>query len=135
MALSIYKPGQGKYARVTTGVILALWSAYGVNSLKVSLGSAGSLFTIGSQEFTYAQVVPVVVFLAAVALIAWLLNFRKFADFLIETEAEMGRVIWPSRSSVVASSIVVIVTLVVMSALLWGVDTILFWALKAARLY
>lgn len=135
MAFSIYKPGQGKYARLATGALLALLAAYGTSSLRGALGESGVMFRIGPQEFTYAQIIPIVVFALLVAAIAWGLNHRRFADFLIETETEMGRVIWPARSAVIGSAVVVIVTLVLTSVLLYGADNLLLVVLKSVGLY
>jgi preprotein translocase subunit SecE len=124
----IYKPGQGRYARISTGVLLGLFVGYGCNSLRYLLGGT-------SLSAVLARVIPVAVFLVAAAGIAFALNYPKFADFLIETEIEMGRVIWPTRKAVLGSSVVVIVTVLVMAALLFGADELLLWLLRRLRLY
>ena len=135
MAFAIYKPGQGKYVRITTGALFTLLTGYGAHSLEATLADTGTFFTLFGQDFTYAQVIPIAVFLVIVAALVWGLNYAKFADFLIETEVEMGRVIWPTRRSVIGSSIVVVLTVVVMSALLFGVDKLLFTVMHAVGLY
>lgn len=124
----IYKPGQGRYARVSTGVLLALFVGYGCSSLRHVLGGT-------SVSSVLARVIPVGVFLLAAAGIALALNYPRFADFLIETEIEMGRVVWPTRKAVLASSVVVIVTVLVMAALLFGADELLWWILDSVGLY
>lgn len=135
MKLSIYKPGQGKYARITSGVLLGALVAYGATALRTTLGDVGTTWKIGSQTFSVGQVVPLLVFVVLAAVIAWSLNWPKVADFLIETESEMARVIWPTRKTVISSSVVVIIAVVAMSALLYGVDSLLFVILKGAGLY
>jgi preprotein translocase subunit SecE len=45
--------------------------------------------------------------------------------FLSEVRNEMGRVTWPSRKEVYATTFVVILFSVVMGVYLWGVDMIL----------
>ena len=140
MAFKVYKPGQGRYARLTCGAMLGLLTAYGCKALADTLVDAGKLpeFTkkvfLGA-EVTYAQVVPIAVFIAIMAVIIWGLNYPKFAEFLIETEIEMGRVAWPSRSSVIGSSMIVIVTVVIMSLLLFGMDNALLFLLQKSGLY
>lgn len=124
----IYKPGQGRYARIATGVFLAFFVGYGCKSLQGLLG-ATDLSTLA------VKAIPVAVFLVSVATIAFALNYAKLADFLIETEVEMGRVIWPSRKEVMASSLVVIVTLLMMAALLYGADWVLLVILELVNLY
>ncbi len=135
MAFKIYKPGQGRYARISTGVLLGLLVAYGCASLKGALSEAGTLITFSRFALTYAQVVPVVVFIVLVTAIALGLNYAKFADFLIETEIEMGRVVWPTRKGVFASSTVVIVAVIGMAILLWAVDKGLVAVLELIKLY
>jgi len=124
----VYKPGQGRYARIATGVFLAFFAGYGCRSLQQVLGST-SLPSIA------VKVIPVALFLIAVAVISLGLNYPRLADFLIETEIEMGRVVWPTRKEVLASSLVVIVTLLLMAALLYGADWLLLAVLRVVGLY
>lgn len=51
-------------------------------------------------------------------------NMPRFADFLIAVEAEMSKVSWPTRKELVRGSVVVIVTIVVLAALLYGFDLV-----------
>ena len=52
-------------------------------------------------------------------------NFPKFADFLIAVEAEMNKVSWPSRAELIRSSMVVIFVILALAGLLFFYD--LFW--------
>jgi preprotein translocase subunit SecE len=45
--------------------------------------------------------------------------------FLTEVRNEMGRVTWPNRKEVYATTIVVILTSILFGVYLWGVDLIL----------
>jgi preprotein translocase SecE subunit len=136
MAFQVYKKGQGRYVRMTTGVLLALLTLYGCSALSAALYESGSLpWSFMGQTYTYSQVVPILVFIAVIAGLVWLLNWPKFAEFLIETETEMGRVAWPSRASVTGSSIVVIVTVVIMSLVLFGIDQLLLFVLGLMKFY
>jgi preprotein translocase subunit SecE len=55
--------------------------------------------------------------------------------FLAEVRNEMGRVTWPNRKEVYATTIVVILTSILFGVFLWGVDLILDqmyrWLLRA----
>ncbi len=53
-----------------------------------------------------------------------LVNWPKFADFLISVEAELNKVSWPTQKELVRASIVVIFTILFMSALLFAYDTL-----------
>jgi preprotein translocase SecE subunit len=116
------------------GVLAALLTAYGCASLRDVLSDAGTLPDFFKALFrvdvSYAQVVPIAVFIAVMALTLWFLNWPRFADFLIDTELEMGKVAWPARKAVVASSVVVIVTMVVMGVMLYGIDVALLFVLR-----
>ena len=57
---------------------------------------------------------------------------KRFADFLIAVEAEMTKVSWPTRSELIRSSLVVIVTIVGFAVLLWFYDA--FWSLLLRHL-
>src|ERR1043166_35068 len=62
----------------------------------------------------------------ALLLFAWrLVNVPPFADFLIATEAEINKVSWTTRRRLIQDTIVVLVTVVLMTAFLFFVD--IFW--------
>ena len=52
----------------------------------------------------------------------WLGRSRRF---LSEVRNEMGRVTWPSRKEVYATTVVVILTSIFFGVYLWGVDLLL----------
>ena len=54
-----------------------------------------------------------------------LVNWPKFADFLIAVEAEMTKVSWPTKTELIRSSMVVIFFIVALAAILFVFD--LFW--------
>ena len=136
MSFQVYKKGQGRYVRITTGALLALLTLYGCSALSAALYDAGALpWRFMGQVYTYSQVVPIAVFIAVMVGLVWFLNWPRFAEFLIETEIEMRRVAWPSRASVLSSSLVVIVTVVLMSFLLFGIDRLLLFVLKLMKFY
>ncbi len=54
-----------------------------------------------------------------------IVNYPKFADFLIAVEAEMNKVSWPTRGELVRSSIVVIFVILALAGLLYFYD--LLW--------
>lgn len=71
-----------------------------------------------------AYMVPVGVFVAAVLVIAWLLNKASLADFLIAAEGELKKVNWSSRREIAVSTVVVIVVVVAMAVLLGTTDMV-----------
>jgi preprotein translocase subunit SecE len=50
--------------------------------------------------------------------------FERTGGFLRDVRAELRRVAWPTRAETINSSIVVLIALVVMTALIFGLDTL-----------
>jgi preprotein translocase subunit SecE len=120
----LYKRSQGKVTRQATFGALALATALGCWSLNGQLTFAGL-----EQSTRYAIV-------GGVLLAGWWLSFRlvnmpRFADFLISVEAEMSKVSWPTRSDLVKTSIVVMVTIFGMALVLYVYDFIWRFVLTA----
>jgi preprotein translocase subunit SecE len=73
---------------------------------------------------------------AAAAVYVALLNPRS-CDFLIETDGELRKVVWPETTPVFSpraeawgATFVVIITVAVFGAFIWVVDTVLGWILQ-----
>lgn len=80
--------------------------------------SYSSLTLLPNVQFT----VPLLV-IAASLWLAWrLVNMPMFADFLIATEAELNKVSWTTQKRLVQDTIVVLVTVLLMSVFLFGMD-------------
>ena len=69
--------------------------------------------------------IPLAIWAGASWLSYRLVNWPKFADFLIAVEAEMNKVTWPSRQELIRSSIVVIVLILLLTAAISAFDY--FW--------
>jgi preprotein translocase subunit SecE len=119
----VYKKSQGRITRQVTFAALAIVIALGGWRLSQQmLGFVSQSNAV--QEFLRVGVPLILV------LFGWWASFRlvntpSFADFLIAVEAEMNKVTWPSRTELVRSSMVVILTILIMAAILYGYD--LFW--------
>ena len=114
---AVYKPLQGKRAR--------LWTAVGLGAT-VLLGLREFSLALDGAQFSSAVFygVPVLVGFVFAWLIYRLLQFPPFVDFLIATEAEMNKVSWTSKEDLKRATIVVLVTVAVMAIFLFGVDWI-----------
>ena len=129
--MEFYKKGQGSIARLLSliGCLLLLfwggWSFWiwlqGFTSLSESLLEVP---TVG-LNIDFALLIAIGVLLAGGAALVWTLNRPRLVDLLIETEAEMKKVSWPSRQEAWNSSIIVVVTVVVMMGLLFVYDFVL----------
>jgi preprotein translocase subunit SecE len=110
-----YKPNQGWYARLWTGIGMGALLLVGVYRLFDYMKSAA-----GGQG---AQLgVPALVLAALGWLIYRVLHYPPFVDFLIATEAEMNKVSWTSKADLYRATTVVLVTVLLMSVYLFGVD-------------
>jgi preprotein translocase subunit SecE len=91
-------------------VALGCWSLYG--SLRSSLDS-DSYLTIA---------IPAVALMGGLWFGFRVVNWPRFADFLIAVEAEMNKVTWPSKDELIRASIVVILTIFILAISLFLFD-------------
>lgn len=71
-----------------------------------------------------------IVLLAVCAAIASLTTQGKaIIAFSKDARLELRKVVWPSRQETVQTTLMVLVLVVVMSLILWGIDTFLMWAI------
>ena len=118
----LYKRSQGRIARQATfasiAVVFALaamrlydhWTSFPAWWRRMFPGD------LARYGFAFA------LFVAGAWFAYRIVNFPRFADFLISVEAEMNKVSWPSRSELVRSSIVVIVVIGLLVVILFGFD-------------
>jgi preprotein translocase subunit SecE len=115
---AVYKPNQGRIVRQLT--CLAIW-------VVIALGCWALYSTLrGAMESGSYLVpgIPAVLLLAG----AWfgfrVVNWPRFADFLIAVEAEMNKVTWPSKDELIRAAIVVIVTIFFLAIALFFFDIV-----------
>jgi len=114
--MGVYKWNQGRVTRQATGGIFGatfLFAAWSLWSYLITQPD--------SARYGY----PSLLLLVGLWFSFRIVNYPKFADFLIAVEAEMNKVSWPTKVELVRSSIVVIVVIVGLAALLFGYDV--FW--------
>ncbi len=68
--------------------------------------------------------IPAVVLIAGLWFGYRLVNWPRFADFLIAVEAEMNKVTWPSKDELIRASIVVMFTIFFLAMALFLFDII-----------
>jgi preprotein translocase subunit SecE len=113
--LGVYKRSQGKVARQVTFAVLAITFALAAWRLWD--------FLIAYPE-AYRYTLPGVVLLAGLWLSYRVVNYARFADFLIAVEAEMNKVSWPTRTELYRSALVVIFVIFFLATLLFGFDVV-----------
>lgn len=131
-----YKQDQGRLARMASFWTLVAMTYYGCSSLRAELPAyfdqLGQPLVEGLPRIPVLGVhldaafgIAFVLFVAATWLIYRWLETPRNADLLIETEAELRKVTWPTMKEVVNSSIVVIVSVLFLMAFLAGADIVL----------
>lgn len=112
----VFKRQQGRITRQATFGVIAAFIAIGCWRLSQALVMYGTGLRFG---------VP----LAVLAIGLWftyrLVNYPAFADFLIGVEAEMSKVSWPTRSELIRSSVVVMITIFGLAIVLATYDFVL----------
>jgi len=113
--VNLYKPMQGRYARLYTALGLGVIVGLGLWRLYDTLGSSTPATRFG---------VPTLVGVVLGWFIFRLVEYPPFVEFLIATEAEMNKVSWTSRDDLYRATTVVLSTVFLMAVFLFGVDWI-----------
>ncbi len=53
--------------------------------------------------------------------------YKRFVEFLKEVRVEMGKITWPTREELRESTVVVIISALILTAFIGGVDQIFNW--------
>ncbi len=109
----LYKPMQGRHARIYTAAALGVIVALGIWRLYE---------TLNDYTLTVRYGIPAAVGLVLGWIIFRIAHYPPFVEFLIATEAEMNKVSWTSRDDLYRATTVVLVTVTLMAVFLFGVD-------------
>lgn len=122
VAVGLYKRNQGRLVRQLTVAGLILIVLFGAWTLSQSL------------LIDYEAPVRIGIPTLAAVLGAWisfrLVNYPRFADFLIDVEGEMNKVSWASQQELYRATIVVLVTMFFLAVVLFVYDVFWQWLLK-----
>jgi preprotein translocase SecE subunit len=129
--LLTYKPDQGRPTRNSTFLALGALSWYGASTFHYFLTwdwarkSLGFTIPVVNIDVTTGFLLATVLFFALLAAVRFGINHPKAAELLIDTEAELKRVTWPSWPETLNGSLVVIITVVALLVILAGADFVL----------
>jgi preprotein translocase subunit SecE len=91
------------------------------------VGAVAGNYVYG-EESVLIRAVAVVVTVGIAGLIALQTEKgRNAAIFAKEARTEVRKVVWPTRQEAVQTTGIVLVVTLLMSLLLWGLDSVLFW--------
>jgi preprotein translocase subunit SecE len=121
--IGLYKRNQGRLVRQLTAgaamvaVLLAAW--------------AMSIHLLNGTDQWVQYGLPVLVAAVGSWAVYRLVNYPRFADFLIDVEGEMAKVSWASADEIKRATAVVLVTMITLSVVLFMYD---FLWLRVLRL-
>jgi len=115
MIFTIYKRGQGKYARLCSAFAAAIITGLGCLQLYKRLQATDLGLWVETM-------VPAGLFVVLALFISWLMNKPSIADFMIAAEGEMKKVSWSSKQEIAVSTLIVIVVVFIMAVLLGTTD-------------
>ncbi len=147
MGFEVYKKKQGVYARYTVAALLGLVAFYASYALYGTLISLPEVYAdarvpVINVSFNWGFLSSAILFLISGTLVGILVGGvqtkvgpldaggRKIVDFLIDTQAELQKVSWPTKQELVGSIIVVIITVVVLSVYILGLDALMREVMK-----
>ena len=115
--IGLYKPNQGRVVRQVTFFAILLLSGLAAYELH--------RFRLLSEMFAGSRYVFLLVLLVAALWFAYrIVNYSKFADFLIAVEAEMNKVSWPTKDELWKASLVVMFVIFAMAGALFFFDLV-----------
>ena len=131
-----YKKSQGQRVRRGTILGILILTGCGVYTLiahETARGAASESWSVvlpfsDGKTITLLPHLQFTLPILLTGLSLWLayriVNFPPFADFLIATEAELNKVSWTTRRRLVQDTIVVLTTMVLLTAFLFAVDVV-----------
>jgi len=127
---TLYKQKQGRIVRQLT--CLAIWLACWLGGWQLfeAMGAWGTPAASGDNAGFWKSArywLPLTLVAAGMWFGYRLVNWPRFADFLIAVEAEMSKVSWPTKTELYRASMVVIFTMAFLAILLFCYDA--FWQL------
>ncbi|WP_448213263.1 preprotein translocase subunit SecE [Colwellia sp. MEBiC06753] len=87
---------------------------------------------VGNYYFADQSVLVRAIGVVAAVIVAGLLAMqtekgRAAVTFAKESRTEVRKVVWPTRQETVQTTGIVLVATLIMSLLMWGLDSVLFW--------
>ncbi len=133
--LEIYKKGQGTTARWIAAVALLGLAVLGCYALEAKLSESGAQkLNLGIINPPLSVIIAVGAFALAAVMVGFVVNHRRLVDYLINSEAELRKVAWPTRPELKRQTIVVLVSMAFFGILLFLAD-LLFGALHQLLYY
>jgi preprotein translocase subunit SecE len=122
-----HKPEEGQWARVPAAIVGGMITVGITRGVLDWLRDSQVLGRYGSAALAFILGAVVALYIA--------FFHRKIGEFLIETENELRKVVWPSQDEVSNSTTVVIATTVLLGGLVFLMDVVFGWVSTQVGLY
>ncbi|MEW6984588.1 preprotein translocase subunit SecE [Colwelliaceae bacterium 6471] len=90
-------------------------------------GAVVGNYVYGEQSVLIRAVAVVVAIAIAGVIAMQTVKGKTAVEFAKESRTEIRKVVWPTRQEAVQTTGIVLVATVIMSLLMWGLDSLLFW--------
>jgi preprotein translocase subunit SecE len=90
-------------------------------------GAVAGNYIYGEQSILIRAVAVVVAIVFAGIVAMQTDKGRRAVIFAKESKTEIRKVVWPTRQEAVQTTGIVLVATVIMSIVMWGLDSVLFW--------
>ena len=111
----------------TSPADIAKWVAVAV---LVAVAVVGNSY-FSDQPFLYRVLGVLALAIVAAVVAAQTEKGQAFIGLLKDARAEVRRVVWPTRQETAQTTGIVVLVVILMSLLLWGLDTLFGWLVKA----
>ena len=99
-------------------------------AILVAAGVVGNIH-FGAESVLYRVIGLTVVAAIAVAIALQTAKGQVFWGLLRDAKAEVRKVVWPTRQETVQTTIIVVLVVLLMSLVLWGLDSLLGWIVSS----
>ncbi len=100
-------------------------------ALLILLGAIGAFYYFADQSLLVRVVGILVAVVVALLISAQTEVGRAALAFLSDARTEARKVVWPTRKETMQTTLIVMVMVVVVGIMLWLLDMVLLWAVKA----
>ena len=100
-------------------------------ALLILLGAIGAFYYFADQSLLVRVVGILVAVVVALLISAQTGVGRAALAFLRDARTEARKVVWPTRKETMQTTLIVMVMVVVVGIMLWLLDMVLLWAVKA----
>lgn len=101
------------------------WS---IITLVIAVGIAANYYFYG-QPLAIRLIGWLVLICALIPIALQTSSGRRLWVFMREARMELRKVVWPTRQETIQTTFIIIILVVVMACILWGIDSLLLWAI------